>query len=52
MDLVAYINMLWSAPLQIGLALYFLWDLLGPVIFEMNIFQWTIFTNSIIFSIF
>lgn len=30
MDLVAYINMLWSAPLQIGLALYFLWDLLGP----------------------
>lgn len=29
-DLVAYINMLWSAPLQIGLALYFLWDLLGP----------------------
>lgn len=30
MDLTAYINMLWSAPLQIGLALYFLWDLLGP----------------------
>lgn len=30
MDLVAYINMLWSAPLQIGLALYFLWDILGP----------------------
>lgn len=30
MDLTAYINMLWSAPLQIALALYFLWDLLGP----------------------
>lgn len=30
MDLVAYLNMLWSAPLQIGLALYFLWDILGP----------------------
>lgn len=30
MDLTTYINMLWSAPLQIGLALFFLWDLLGP----------------------
>ncbi|XP_068238012.1 multidrug resistance-associated protein 1-like isoform X2 [Palaemon carinicauda] len=30
MDITTYINMLWSAPLQIGLALYFLWDLLGP----------------------
>lgn len=30
MDLTSYINMLWSAPLQIALALYFLWDLLGP----------------------
>lgn len=30
MDLTAYINMLWSAPLQIGLALYFLWGILGP----------------------
>lgn len=29
MDLVIYINMLWSAPLQISLALYFLWGLLG-----------------------
>lgn len=29
MDLTAYINMIWSAPLQIGLALYFLWDILG-----------------------
>ena len=25
-----YINMLWSAPLQIGLALFFLWQTLGP----------------------
>ncbi|XP_055613859.1 multidrug resistance-associated protein 1-like isoform X4 [Uranotaenia lowii] len=30
MDLTTYINMLWSAPLQIGLALFFLWDILGP----------------------
>ncbi|ODM89209.1 Multidrug resistance-associated protein 1 [Orchesella cincta] len=30
MDLVAYLNMLWSAPFQIGVALYFLWDTLGP----------------------
>ncbi|XP_046591582.1 multidrug resistance-associated protein 1 isoform X10 [Neodiprion lecontei] len=29
MDLTAYINMIWSAPLQIMLALYFLWDTLG-----------------------
>lgn len=29
-DLTAYINMIWSAPLQIILALYFLWDVLGP----------------------
>ena len=30
MDLTAYINMLWSAPLQICLAIYFLWEILGP----------------------
>uniref|UniRef100_A0A336MEP5 ABC-type glutathione-S-conjugate transporter n=1 Tax=Culicoides sonorensis TaxID=179676 RepID=A0A336MEP5_CULSO len=30
MDLTMYINTLWSAPLQIGLALYFLWMILGP----------------------
>ncbi|KAK8748976.1 hypothetical protein OTU49_015623, partial [Cherax quadricarinatus] len=30
MDLTTYVNMLWSAPLQISIALYFLWDLLGP----------------------
>lgn len=30
MDLTTYINMLWSAPLQIGLASYFLWNILGP----------------------
>lgn len=29
-DLTDYLNMLWSAPLQVGLALYFLWSLLGP----------------------
>ncbi|KRF85621.1 multidrug resistance-associated protein 1 isoform X6 [Drosophila virilis] len=30
MDLTTYLNMLWSAPLQIALALYFLWQQLGP----------------------
>lgn len=32
MDLTAYINMIWSAPLQIALALYFLWEILGPAV--------------------
>ncbi|XP_067333226.1 multidrug resistance-associated protein 1 isoform X2 [Channa argus] len=30
MDLITYINMIWSAPLQVALALYFLWKNLGP----------------------
>lgn len=30
MDLVTYLNMIWSAPLQISLAIYFLWQILGP----------------------
>lgn len=30
MDLITYINMIWSAPLQVVLALYFLWKNLGP----------------------
>ncbi|XP_063866337.1 multidrug resistance-associated protein 1-like isoform X3 [Scylla paramamosain] len=30
MDITTYINMLWSAPMQIILAIYFLWNLLGP----------------------
>jgi len=29
-DLIAYLNMIWSAPIQISLAVYFLWQLLGP----------------------
>ncbi|KAK0179174.1 hypothetical protein PV327_007989 [Microctonus hyperodae] len=29
LELTPYINMIWSAPLQIALALYFLWDELG-----------------------
>lgn len=29
-DVTAYINMIWSAPLQIAVALYFLWECLGP----------------------
>lgn len=30
MDLVAYLNMIWSAPFQIAVSLYFLWEALGP----------------------
>uniref|UniRef100_A0A336K4Z6 ABC-type glutathione-S-conjugate transporter n=1 Tax=Culicoides sonorensis TaxID=179676 RepID=A0A336K4Z6_CULSO len=30
MDLTTYLNMLWSAPLQISLSLFFLWMILGP----------------------
>ncbi|NXO28683.1 MRP3 protein, partial [Cisticola juncidis] len=30
MNLVTFLNMVWSAPLQIFLALYFLWQILGP----------------------
>ncbi|XP_041342567.1 ATP-binding cassette sub-family C member 3 [Pyrgilauda ruficollis] len=30
MDLMTFLNMVWSAPLQIFLALYFLWQTLGP----------------------
>jgi len=30
MDLVPYLNLLWSAPLQIAFSMYFLWDTLGP----------------------
>ncbi|XP_068192205.1 multidrug resistance-associated protein 1 isoform X2 [Antennarius striatus] len=30
MDLLTYLNMTWSAPLQVVLALYFLWQTLGP----------------------
>ena len=29
MDLVSYLHMLWSAPLQVALSLFFLWQLLG-----------------------
>jgi ATP-binding cassette subfamily C (CFTR/MRP) protein 1 len=34
MDLTTYLNMIWSAPLQIALALYFLWNILGMCISE------------------
>lgn len=30
MDVMVYVNMIWSAPVQIALALCFLWDILGP----------------------
>ncbi|TPX44411.1 hypothetical protein SeLEV6574_g04522 [Synchytrium endobioticum] len=33
MDLTSYLHILWSGPFQIGLALYFLYQALGPAIF-------------------
>ena len=33
MDLVTYLHMIWSAPLQIVIALIFLWFTMGPSIF-------------------
>ncbi len=30
MELALYVNMLWACPLQIALAMYFLWGILGP----------------------
>jgi ATP-binding cassette subfamily C (CFTR/MRP) protein 1 len=30
MDLFPFVNMIWSAPLQIAICLYFLWLQLGP----------------------
>ncbi len=32
MDLASYLHIIWSGPLQIGLALYFLWSQLGYAI--------------------
>lgn len=31
-ELTMYINMTWTSPLQIALAIYFLWDLLGVAV--------------------
>lgn len=36
MDLLIYVNSIWSAPLQIMLALYFLWGNLGPSVLAGN----------------
>ena len=30
MDLTTYLHMIWSGPFQISMALYFLWQTLGP----------------------
>ncbi|XP_036735437.2 ATP-binding cassette sub-family C member 3 isoform X3 [Manis pentadactyla] len=30
MDLAPFLNLIWSAPLQVILAIYFLWQILGP----------------------
>lgn len=37
MDLLIYVNSIWSAPLQIILALYFLWGNLGPSVLAGNL---------------
>jgi len=29
-DVITYLNLIWSAPFQIALAVYFLWQILGP----------------------
>ncbi|OQV17373.1 Canalicular multispecific organic anion transporter 2 [Hypsibius exemplaris] len=31
-DLMMYVNLIWSAPLQIAISLYFLWDVLGVAV--------------------
>lgn len=31
-ELLLYINLIWSAPLQISIAMYFLWSILGPAV--------------------
>ena len=31
-DLMTYLNMVWSAPFQICISLYFLWQTLGPAV--------------------
>jgi hypothetical protein len=30
MDFALMINVMWACPLQIALAIFFLWDVLGP----------------------
>lgn len=29
-DIITYINIIWTAPIQIGISLYLLWNILGP----------------------
>lgn len=41
MDLTTYLNMLWSAPLQIGLAIYFLYQILGMLSLQ-KLCCWTV----------
>ncbi|XP_021950748.1 multidrug resistance-associated protein 1 [Folsomia candida] len=33
MDLTSFIHMIWTAPIQIGLSIYFLYQALGPAVF-------------------
>ena len=62
MDLTTYLNMIWSAPLQIGLAIYFLYAILGmineiiyknhqPSLIAFNVIQFNAFSFSFFFEI-
>ena len=49
MDLVPFVNMLWSGVLQIAVALYFLWGKLGPsVLAGLGVMILLIPINSVI----
>lgn len=51
MDLTTYLHMTWSAPLQILLCLYFLWQILGPsVIAGLGVMVLLIPVNAFIAS--
>lgn len=45
MDLTTFLNMLWSAPLQIMLALYFLWQVCAQIIHGLLLVQTKHFTH-------
>jgi len=43
LDLSLYLNLVWTSPLQIVLAMYFLWNILGPSSLAGNIEVYTFF---------
>eukprot|EP01134_Creolimax_fragrantissima_P008215 CFRG8215T1 len=49
MDLLPYMHMIWSGPLQITLAMYFLWDTMGPsVLAGVAVLVLTIPINAVV----